>query len=135
MLKSRICYLIIVGSLIFFISCPSKEVVRPTEPPQFDINTAKGLFQEGQFYLKFKNYDYAYRSFTALVEDFPDDELVDEAQYMIAEILSNSRNPNHDLESALEEYEKLVDDYPDSPYVKKAEKKIQQLKKDLERLK
>lgn len=114
--------------LLIFIGC----AVKTTTTPQFDIESPQGLYDEGQYYLKQKNYDYALRSFSTLVEDFPDDILADDAQFMIAEILANPKNPNQDLESALEEYENLLDNYSTSPFVKKAQKKIKELEKKLE---
>jgi outer membrane protein assembly factor BamD (BamD/ComL family) len=118
---------------LIFIGCPSQEAVKPTTPPSFDINSPEGLYAEGQYHLKYKDYEYALRSFYTLVEDFEEDSLADDAQFMIAEILSSPKNPNNDLETALEEYENLVDNYPDSPYMKKAEKQIAKIEKKLEK--
>lgn len=127
-------YIIIFGItiILFFTGCASQSV-RPSETPEFDINSAVGLFKEAQFYLKLKDYDYAQRSFATLVEEFPEDALADDAQFMVAEILSNPKNPNNDLESALDEYNYLIENYPDSPLVKKAQKKILQLEKKLKK--
>jgi len=113
-----------------FVGCPS---VKPIGEPQYDITTPEGLYQEGQHYLKQKKYEFAQRSFSTLVEDFPDHELADDAQFMAGEILSNTKNENHDLEAALDEYQTLIDDYPDSPFVKKVQKKIEQIEKKLEK--
>jgi outer membrane protein assembly factor BamD (BamD/ComL family) len=119
---------------VLFIGCPSKGVLQlGSEQPPFDINTPEGLYKEGQYYLKHKDFDYALRSFSTLVEDFSDDTLADDAQFMVAEILSNPKNPNQDIESALEEYQNLLDDYPDSPFIKKAQKKVEQIEKKLEK--
>lgn len=124
-------YIHIFGIVVLFLTGCASQTVRPSESPEFDINTASGLYKEAQFYLKFKDYDYAQRSFATLVEEFPEDALADDAQFMVAEILSNPKNPNYDLESALDEYNYLVENYPDSPFVKKAQKKILQLEKKL----
>lgn len=123
-------FILLLTSLsVLFITCPSAKTVGPTN---FDVSTPEGLYQEGQYYLKQKQFDFAQRSFTTLVEDFPEHELADDAQFMVAEILSNPKNKNKDLESALDEYQTLIDDYPDSPYVAQAEKKIEQIEKQLE---
>ncbi|MBS4016534.1 MAG: hypothetical protein KGZ86_08900 [Candidatus Latescibacteria bacterium] len=128
-------FLISVIVLLVFINigCPSKEVVKPEIPAVYDLNRAEGLYAEGQFHLKYKDYARALRSFYEIVEDFEEDPIADDAQFMIAEILSNPKNPDYDLEEALYEYENLVDNYPDSPHVKKAEKKITQIEKQLEK--
>jgi outer membrane protein assembly factor BamD (BamD/ComL family) len=116
-----------------FIACPTKTTVQTTK--QLDITKPDGLYQEGQNYLKQKNYDFALRDFTTLVEDFSEDTLADDAQFMIAEILSNPKNPNVDLEFAVDEYQNLIDNYPDSKYIDKANKKIELLEKKLDELK
>ncbi len=126
----NIINLLLLSIAILIIGCPS---VKPGSEPIFDITTPEGLYQEGQHYLKQKKYEFAQRSFSTMVEDFPDHELADEAQFMVAEILSNTKNENRDLEAALDEYQTLIDDYPDSPLVKKAEKKIEQIEKKLEK--
>lgn len=118
---------------ILFIACPTKTTVQTTK--ELDITKPDGLYQEGQNYLKQKNYDFALRDFTTLVEDFSEDTLADAAQFMIAEILSNPKNPNMDLESAVDEYQNLIDNYPDSKYIDKANKKIELLEKKLDELK
>ena len=123
--------LLILSISILFIGCPSNATVQPAK--KFDITTSEGLYQEGQYYLKQKIYDFAQRSFTTLVEDFEEDSLADDAQFMIAEILSNPKNPNVDLESAIDEYQNLLDNYPDSKYADKANKKIVQLEKKIEK--
>jgi len=116
---------------VLFIGCPSAKTV--AEDVKYDISTPEGLYQEGQHYLKQKEYDFAQRSFTTLVEDFPEHELADDAQFNVAEILSNPKNKNKDLDAALDEYQTLIDDYPDSPFISKAEKKIEQIEKQLEK--
>lgn len=122
--------LLVLSISILFISCMTKTTVQTAKV--FDISKPDGLYQEGQNYLKHKNYDFALRDFTTLVEDFSDDTLADDAQFMIAEILSNPKNPNVDLESAVNEYQNLLDNYPDSKYTDKANKKIEQLEKKLD---
>jgi outer membrane protein assembly factor BamD (BamD/ComL family) len=118
---------------LLFIGCPSKPVMKPGETPQFDTETPEGLYQEGQYYLKYKEYDYALRSFVTLAEDFSESILADDAIFAAGGILSNPKNPNYDLDEALEQYETLVDDYPDSPFVKKAQKQIDKIEKKLEK--
>jgi outer membrane protein assembly factor BamD (BamD/ComL family) len=126
--------ILIMTLLIFmFVGCPSKEVVKPEIPAVYDLTTAEGLYAEGQFHLKYKDYARALRSFYEIVEDFEENAIADDAQFMIAEILSNTKNPDYDLEEALYEYESLIDNYPDSQYLKKAEKKIAQIEKKLEK--
>lgn len=126
----NIINLLLLSITVLIIGCPS---VKPGGEPQYDITTPEGLYQEGQHYLKQKKYEFAQRSFSTMVEDFPEHELADDAQFMVAEILSNPKNESWDLESALDEYEKLLDDYPNSPFVKKAQKKIEQIEKKLEK--
>jgi outer membrane protein assembly factor BamD (BamD/ComL family) len=121
---------------ILFIGCVSKATIQPSgETPKFKTDTSTGLYQEGQYYLKHKNYDYAQRSFSTLVEEFPKDSFADYAQFMVAEILSNPRNLNVDLKSAIDEYKTLLKDYPNSKYAVNAQKKIEQIEKKLEKTK
>jgi len=128
-------YTVYILLIFAFVGCVSKEIVKPSEPPNFDVNTASGLYEEAKFYLKFKDYGYAQRSFATIVEDFPEDALADDAQFMVAEILSNPKSLNQDLQSAIDEYKSLVDNYPDSPFIKKAQKKISELERSLKNLK
>jgi TolA-binding protein len=118
--------------ILFLGGCASLSV-RPAETPKFDVGTANGLFDEAKYYLKYKDYDYAQRSYATLVDQFPKDALADDAQFMVAEILANPSNKNQDLESALEEYKNLIKNYPDSPFVKKAQKKVLDLEKKLKK--
>jgi outer membrane protein assembly factor BamD (BamD/ComL family) len=118
--------------VLFLGGCASLSV-RPSETPKFDINTATGLYNEAKYYLKYKDYNYAQRSFATLVDQFPKDALADDAQFMVAEILSNPTNKNQDLESAFEEYKNLIKNYPDSPFIKKAQKKVSELEKKLKK--
>lgn len=130
MKKFFLLYCLVLSILI--IGCPSQTSVAPSgAPPIFDYNSAQGLYAEGQYYLKLKDYEYALRSFQAIIDDFSLDALALDAQFMVAEILSNPKNPNQDLESALEEYQTLVEDYPNSKYFKKAQKKIEKIEKNL----
>lgn len=132
MKKFFLLYCLVLSILI--ISCPSKTSVAPSgAPPKFDYYSAQGLYAEGQYYLKLKDYEYALRSFSTIVDDFSDDVLAEDAQFMVAEILSNPKNPNQDLEAALEQYQSLVDDYPNRKYFKKAQKKVEQIEKKLEK--
>jgi outer membrane protein assembly factor BamD (BamD/ComL family) len=128
-MKNVIVFLCLTLSVLF-ISCPS---VKAGGEPKYDNTTPEGMYQEGQHYLKQKKFDLAQRSFATMVEEFPEHELADDAQFMVAEILSNPKNENKDLDAALEEYQNLVDDYPESPFVKKAEQKIEQIEKELEK--
>lgn len=122
-------YLICLMFLTLIFNCSAKQ---PIAQPPFDTNTAEGLYQEGQYYLSQKMYEYAQRSFTTLIEEFPEHELVDDALFMLGEILSNPKNKNRDLEEALDYYQTIIDDYPESPYIKKAEKKVKTIEKKLE---
>jgi len=131
-MKKTIIWLCLILTVLF-IGCASKVSVSAGGSPKFDIETPQGLYDEGQYYLKQKDYDYALRSFSTIVEDFSDDILAGDAQFQVAEILSNPKNPNQDLETAIEEYQNLIDNYPDSPFIKKAQKKIDQIEKRLEK--
>ncbi|MEO0076977.1 MAG: tetratricopeptide repeat protein [candidate division WOR-3 bacterium] len=127
-MRTTIFFILVVLS-VCIVNCSKKPAV--AQPP-FDTNTAEGLYQEGQYYLSQKMYEYAQRSFTTLIEEFPEHELVDDALFMLGEILSNPKNKNRDLEEALDYYQTIIDDYPESPYVKKAEKKVEAIEKKLE---
>ncbi len=127
----HIIILFVLVLSVLFIGCPTKSNLQPTQT--YDISTSEGLFQDAQHYLKLKKYDFALRSFTTLVEDFSEDSLAADAQFMIGEILSNPKNPNKDLSSAIDEYQNLIDNYPDSKYVDLANQKIAKLEKEVEK--
>ncbi len=114
---------------MLIIGCPSKKI---TKPEQLNQDNAFGLYVWGKYYLQEKNFEKAIESFYTIVEDFEEDSLADDAQFLIAQILSNPKNPDYDLDEALSEYENLIDNYPSSPYVKLAAKKIAQIEKKLE---
>lgn len=118
--------------LITIISCATQQTKSIPQKPPFDTETAIGLFAQGQYFLKQKNYEEALDAFRTLVDDFEDDALADDAQFLIAEILSNPRYEDYDLEEALSEYENLIENYPQSPYLPKAKQKIKQIEKKLE---
>lgn len=117
---------------IFCLSCLSNKLPKRAEPPQFDTSSARGLFVQGQYYLKHQSYENALESFVMLMQDFEEDSLADDAQFLIAEILSNPKYVDYDLAEAISEYENLIDNYPNSPYVKIAEKRIRKIEKKLE---
>lgn len=121
---------IVVTSLTFFISCSAKKVIQPLGA---DLNTTQGIYAWGQYYLQQNNFEKAIELFYEIVEDFEDDALADDAQFLIAQILGNPKNPDYDLDDALSEYENLIDNYPESSFVKVARKKIAQIEKKLEK--
>lgn len=111
---------------LIYIDCAKRPQVTLKE---FDIKTPEGLFNEGKYYLKNKNFEYALRSFYTLVEDFPTDSLADDAQFLIAEILANPKNPNFNIREAISEYENLIKSHSESPLVPKAKKQLAKLQK------
>lgn len=121
----------IIEILIFCISLTGIDCAKRPQVmlKEFDVTTPEGLFSEGKYYLKNKNYEYALRSFYTLVEDFPTDSLADDAQFLIAEILANPKNPNFDIREAISEYENLIKNYSESPLVSKAKKQLVKLQK------
>ncbi len=121
--------IILIVLIIVLSSCFTKTL---TQPSEFDQSTAIGLYKWGQYYLQIKNYEKAVESFYDIVDDFDEDTLADDAQFMIAQVLSNPKSSDYDLGDALSEYENLIDNYPLSPFVKIAEKKIAEIEKKLE---
>ncbi|MCS7258232.1 MAG: tetratricopeptide repeat protein [candidate division WOR-3 bacterium] len=119
-------YLFLLSIGLIAVNCVKKHQIFTA---QFDITSPHGLFSEGLYYLKNKNYEYALRSFYTLVEDFPTDSLADDAQFYVAEILANPQNPNRNLLEAISEYQNLIKNYPESPFVLKAQKQLIKLQK------
>ncbi|MEO0091440.1 MAG: tetratricopeptide repeat protein [candidate division WOR-3 bacterium] len=142
-LLSSFRFLILVLSL-FVISLTtgcSSRAVKKTEIIQQDttaIYSESGvppaqLFKMAREYLDINDFEKSLEMLYSIVDDFPEDELADDALYLIAEILSDPRNPDQDLDTAIDELERLIEDYPKSEYVVQAKKMIRKLEKLLEK--
>ncbi len=78
----------------------------------------KFLFDGGIIYYDSSEYTNALTTFQQLVNDFPDSQYADDAQYYIAYI--NEKKLGYYIQALLE-YQKLIDNYPNSSYVDDAQ--------------
>jgi len=75
------------------------------------------LYYEGE-------YEKAIEEYRAFLEQYPDSEWADDAQYDIA----SSYEYLEQYEEAINEYQKLIDEYPDSDLAESAQWSIDYLK-------
>jgi len=81
---------------------------------------AEDHYLRGEKFLKKKHYLQAIEEFRIVTYNFPGSDLVDDAQYGLAEVYFLSG----DYVNAISEYQKILRDYPLSPYVDEAQFKI-----------
>ena len=78
----------------------------------------KYLFDGGVIYYNMEDYNNAITTFQQLINDYPDSEYADEAQYYIGSI--NEKKLGYYIQALLE-YQKLIDNYPNSEYADDAQ--------------
>ncbi len=78
----------------------------------------KYLFDGGILYYNSGEYTNALTTFQQLVNDLPDSQYADDAQYYIA--LINEKKLGYYIQALLE-YQELINNYPDSPYADDAQ--------------
>ena len=78
----------------------------------------KFLFDGGIIYYDSGEYTNALTTFQQLVNDFPDSQYADDAQYYIGYI--NEKKLGYYIQALLE-YQELINNYPDSPYADDAQ--------------
>jgi len=98
----------IVILICFVIGC-SKTVKKESVNAQF-------YFDRGTEYMEKKDYIKAITDFQTVTESYPGSEIVDKAQFMLAE----AHFMNEDYLTAAYEYERVYTDYPSSTYVPEA---------------
>jgi TolA-binding protein len=81
-------------------------------------NNDKYLFDGGIIYYDSGNYENALTVFQQLVNDFPDSQYADDAQYYIGYI--NEKKLGYYIQALLE-YQELINNYPDSSYADDAQ--------------
>ncbi len=74
----------------------------------------KFLFDGGVIYYNMEDYNNAIITFQQLINDYPDSEYADDAQYYIGYI--NEKKLGYYIQALLE-YQKLIDNYPDSEFI------------------
>ena len=92
----------------------------PESVPDVDPEVIREVYDTGFRALKQGKYEDAISKFTALVENYPQSELVDDALYWIAE--ANYVTKKHDV--ALQGFEQIIRDYPDNRRAAEAMLKI-----------
>ncbi len=128
----RVLLFLLSLSVIFFtIQCAARTVKR-TEITQSDTTATYRLYKMARNYLDNNDFEQCLEMLYTIVDDFPEDELADDALFLIAEVLSDPKNPEQDLDTAISELERLIEDYPKSEYVARAKKMIKKLEKLLE---
>jgi len=78
----------------------------------------KFLFDGGIIYYDSGEYANAITTFQQLIDDFPDSQYADDAQYYIAYI--NEKKLGYYIQALLK-YQELINNYPDSPYADDAQ--------------
>ncbi|MGB6370540.1 MAG: tetratricopeptide repeat protein, partial [Atribacterota bacterium] len=78
----------------------------------------KYLFDGGIIYYDSGEYTNALTTFQQLINDFPDSQYTDDAQYYIGYI--NEKKLGYYIQALLE-YQELIDNYPNSPYTDDAQ--------------
>jgi len=78
----------------------------------------KYLFDGGVIYYNMEDYNNAITTFQQLINDYPDSEYADEAQYYIGSI--NEKKLGYYIQALLE-YQKLIDNYPNSEFADDAQ--------------
>jgi TolA-binding protein len=78
----------------------------------------KFLFDGGVIYYNMEDYNNAITTFQQLINDYPDSEYADDAQYYIGYI--NEKKLGYYIQALLE-YQKLIDNYPNSEFADDAQ--------------
>ena len=81
-----------------------------------ELAGAAYYFNQGEEYMKKKNYSAAQTSFQTIVDSYSGSELIDSAQFMLAE----AHFMNEDYITAAYEYERLYQAYPTSMFTEEA---------------
>ena len=87
----------------------------------------QALYKQARLFEELKDYPRAEANYLAIVENYREDILADDAYYRLAELYSNQfAQP----EKAKEFYEKVIFDYADSIFFVDARKKYRALRGD-----
>lgn len=97
---------------LLLLSC-TKETIKPGLPADELFEISKNAFEK-------KKYGRAIDGFKKLVFEHPGSELIDKAQFYLAESYLNAR----DYENAVVEYRFLIQNFPESPYLDDAHYKL-----------
>lgn len=128
----RVLLFLLSSLVIFFTFQCAARTVKKTEIVQSDTTATYRLYKMARNYLDNNDFEQCLEMLYTIVDDFPEDELADDALFLIAEVLSDPQNPEQDLDTAISELERLIEDYPKSEYVARAKKMIKKLEKLLE---
>lgn len=128
----RVLLFLLSSLVIFFTIQCAVRTVKKTEIAQSDTTATYRLYKMARNYLDNNDFEQCLEMLYTIVDDFPEDELADDALFLIAEVLSDPQNPEQDLDTAISELERLIEDYPKSEYVARAKKMIKKLEKLLE---
>ena len=94
--------------ICFTLSCSSSNIKQ--------LIDAKFYFDRGMNYMEKKDYVKAQTDFQTVIDSFPASELIDRAQFMLAEANFN----NEDYITAAYEYDRVYKDYPSSIHAEEA---------------
>ncbi|MDV7186327.1 tetratricopeptide repeat protein [Lutibacter sp. TH_r2] len=87
----------------------------------------EALFKQAELFQLEKEFDKAETNYLKIIALNPEDILVDDAIYKLAELYKNQYN---NLEKAKEYYQKIIFEYPSSIYLVEARKKFRKLRGD-----
>ena len=88
----------------------------------------EALYKQAKLFEKLNNFEKAESNYLEIIKINPQDILVDDAIYYLAELYANQLN---DTEKAKEYYQKIIFNYPSSIYLVDARKKFRKLRGDL----
>ncbi len=108
----RYLYLTLLMFIFTTAGCSSQKLNTPL--------TASDYYQRGEKFLDKKDYLKAIETFRTITTNFPGSDLVDDAQYGLAEAYFRSG----EYSTAISEYEKLIREYPLSGFVERAQFRI-----------
>lgn len=94
--------------ICFTLSCSSSNIKQ--------LNDAQFYFDRGMNYMEKRDYVKAQADFQTIIDSFPASELVDRAQFMLAE----ANFKNEDYITAAYEYDRVYKDYPSSIHAEEA---------------
>lgn len=85
---------------------------------------AKNLFEIGKFYYRTGNYESAIKRLQSLMEQYPEQQFIDEAVFLLAESYYQEQN----YAKAVEIYNQLLQQYPKSTLGKNARERLKSIR-------
>ena len=90
--------------------------------------SAEDQIEKARYMVGNSDFDKALATLRNLIKSHPDDELADDAQFLIGGIYSTPLNNNRDKDKAIQAFQKVIDSYPEGGLVERAKQRISELK-------